>query len=253
MLAIQEYKVMVTQNLSSKRPLVLGVLLLLVVCCGQPELERLSADEILGLMQAAYASAGTYRDSGTLVTRLDGAAEVGELTTTMSFSTVFRRPADLRFAHKLDNEQAGQVLLATATGIESWVEGAEIPLPHDSIQSALRGATAPSGGVSMIIPPLLFPEVGRSESLLNLTTATRLDDQEVDGALRIVLQGEVNDRALTLWLDPETYLVTRVEIIAENVGPEKTARAVQTVDFRPQVGVEIARDEFTVGQAEADG
>lgn len=235
--------------LTSSRSLPLGAVLVLVTNCGPGESERLSAEEILGLMEQAYASASTYGDSGTSVTRVARPADGGEIAMmTVRFSTVFRRPEEVRFAHKSDSKEWGHVTLTTASGVESWVEGAEIPLPHVSIQAALRRST-----VSMIVAPLLFPEMGRDESLLNLTAATRLADQEIDGEPRIVVQGEVHNYLTTVWLDPETYLVMRFDLVAENVGPNRDGRAVQTVVFDPKLAAEVAPADFELGRGTVDG
>ncbi len=244
----------VASKMRLSRSVVLGVFMLAATAgCGPADSERLSADEILALMGDAYASAGTYRDSGTSVLRLEGPAEGLEGTKTLRFSTAFRSPEDFRFAYKSDTREWGHVLLTTDAGVESWVEGAEIPLPHESVQTALRGATAPSSAVSMIIAPLLFPEASPVESLLTLTAATRLADQEVDGFTRIVVQGAWYDRAITVWMDPETYLVMRVDIVAENVGPESSGRAVQTIQFDPEVAVEITPADLLLGRGTVEG
>lgn len=239
--------------LTFSRSLLLGAVLVTVTSCGPVESERLSAEEILRLMEQAYASASTYRDSGTSITRAARPADGGETARTLRFSTAFRRPGEVRFAYKSDNEEWGRVTLTTASGVESWVEGAEIPLPRDSIQTALRGATAPSSGVSAIVAPMLFPEMGRSESFLNLTATTRLADQEIDGEPRIVVQGEVHSYLTTVWLDPETYLVMRFDLVAENVGPNREGRVVQTVVFDPKFAAEVAPADFELGRGTVDG
>lgn len=118
-----------------RRGFAMVVIVGIVVCgCGRSAVD-LSAEEILRLAESAYTSASTYRDQGVaelVVTTPDG--EEGKVATT--FTTVFRRPSDFRLTYRSSEGGWAHAILATDAGTESWVEGAEIPMPWDNMADA---------------------------------------------------------------------------------------------------------------------
>ena len=97
--------------------------LAMLTCGGSAE--DVTADEILRRAEAAYAAASTYRDHGVSESILTG-PDGEEWTSTVVFSTAFRRPSDFRLTYRSSERQWAHAILANSSGTQTWVEGAEI-------------------------------------------------------------------------------------------------------------------------------
>jgi outer membrane lipoprotein-sorting protein len=194
-------------------------------------------------MTEAYAACSTYRDTGSVTSRVeDGPILRGTLRTA------FRRPDRLRFAYL-------QPVLFVSNGWVVWCDGRDVrrwssmmgTSTPESLQLALAEAAGVTGGAAQLVPKLLLGEAAGGSLLTVLEDVQRLEDSAVGGQRCHVVTGHFADGTVTLWIDQETNLLRRAQILAEL---DDGTPASTTMDLEPSIDEEIGDDELAFDVAD---
>ena len=144
------------------------------------------------------------------------------------------------------------VVWADGQKIRSWWTVTPEVETFDSIESSLAGPTGISHGAAVNIPGLLMTELRWGAGLRMIRAIALKEDAQIDGARCNVLEvrGPTDERPTTLWIDAESYLIRR--IVEEREIEEHKLHVKTTHDLKPQVGMEIASDQFKFDPATAE-
>jgi thiol-disulfide isomerase/thioredoxin len=187
-----------------------GVVCLVLVACATPSPQApkpRTAAEILHETAETYAHAKTYVDHGQQTAVLGSASHVQRRT----FTTAFVRDQVFRFEY-VDREHPRWPYVIWSTPkqtLTSWVPRPGIEVASD-VGDALGTAAGVSGGLSVMIPALLFPR-GFDSSIASVANATRARDEAVSGHACWQITGSRQATTVTLWIDMQTHLIRQIE------------------------------------------
>lgn len=204
-----------------------------------------TAGELLDRMRKTYAEARTYRDRGSVTVEYLTRKKT-DTTRRQVFSTAFQRGGAFRFAHVKPTPTGAllcEVVWASGTRTLAWLGYRKAVDSTRSLVQALVLAGASSGSASRRVSGLLMGDpkisMGWDQTLRNV---------------RLLGQETVNNRTayhltatggqprlpsqLHLWLDAASGLIVR---LAEH-SQVAEFEALTTIDFEPDVNVELAPD-----------
>jgi peroxiredoxin len=174
------------------------------------------ATDLLQEMDAAYANASSYEDSGTVTTVFSGASSHAQ---KLSFETAFVRHQRFRFEYRSNREFRGRALGSERMVIWSdfahtYTEWTTVPGIDDdgpNLGFALGAAAGVSSGSSMTIATLLLHYGARSRRL-QLRAPAVDGDEAIDGHACWRVKG-ANRRGdpMTVWIDRATHLIRKIE------------------------------------------
>ncbi len=184
-------------------------------------------EEILRRMSERYASAKTYRDSGTLHDRIGGAGSVTRMRT------LWVAPDQLRFEALREHERFFDptqiVIVSRADSTHSLFLGKVRVEP--SLDDALGAMQGVSQGLTGLAPRWLL------ERGCRLAARYVLDGQEPCGAATCFkLVGELRGRTVTLDIDTQSFALRRYRSRGTLALDEATARQ-RIEDMPPEMRV----------------
>jgi hypothetical protein len=229
----------------------------------------MTADQILTRMGAVYVACRSYRDSGTVRTRLPGPPGQPEFETDQPFRTAFARPDRFRFefsyTHPGRTARHRYVVHTAGTEMRTWWDERPGIERRETLGLALAAAAGVSHGAAHTVPALLTPDAVGGRRLIDLTELARLEDGDLGEAGCYRLQGRPPAPAGThaddarrvfremtgmeppaafepvvLWIDRATLLLRRVE--ARHRLP--FGESVQAATYDPEKDVPIPDNEL---------
>jgi len=252
--------------LTTALSLVLTVLVAALPDSGPPRPATFEAEEVLAKTRAAYAALASYADSGTVIDEAPG------FTDRSTFRTLFTRaPRQLLIDYRaVDSEYKAGNRIPLNTHVVLWLENGDLQTwsskdqahetyPADGGQqvNALKNAGYYTAGISILTPSHLYSKSG----LLSPVHAT--EEAQADGfetvngrrCLRIVgverwrypSGKETGVRAITLWIDAETYLIHKmVEDTPKGMPRGTISRRTTTIKHQANPKLEPGQFHFAV-------
>lgn len=178
----------------------------------QPNMQTLTAEQILDRMASTYAGCSTYHDSGVVRTVFIDAK--GRQTTERPFTTNFVRPGRFRFELRDGDVSDGEnryIVWRERNDVQTWWHVSQAIEKCDSLGTALAGATGVSGGSAHTAPALLMPNEIGGGRLTELTRAKRIEDDKLGEAECFRIEGRYADSPMTLWLDKSSFFARRID------------------------------------------
>lgn len=205
--------------------------------------ETLDARQILKRVAQVYRTSRSYVDTGTVHTVYKNQRR--EFTGKTRFSTAYVAPADFRFESSMNDfgtVDVGFIAWLDQDGARAWSSlDSELFEDVGTIQSALDGAAGISRDSSGMIPGLIFPGTKLGGDIVRLTSAERLDDQQVDGYDCFQVQGFRWPNAgdpTTVWIDKDSFLIRKVY----EEGRIKDGTTRTTWSYQPAINVPVAAE-----------
>ena len=188
-----------------------------------------SASEVLTKMRAAYAALTSYADSGTVID------DNGGFVDRSTFRTFFTREPNnlfIEFRAVASEYKDGNRVPLTAH-IVLWMENGELqtwsgadqahstyPRAEGQQVNAVKNAGYYTHGVSVLIPSHLYSKAGMASPVHAAEEIEADGFETVNGRKCYRLLGverwrypsgqETGVRAITIWVDAETYLILKV-------------------------------------------
>jgi hypothetical protein len=177
------------------------------IVADEPQVEELSAAQILDGMSRAYDACKTYQDKGVVKTVFYHEGKKPR-TDPKPFTTAFIRPDRFRYeytATKAGGDTSQYIIWRRGGDVQTWWDIRPGVDKSRSLKMALSTAQGVSGGSSATVAHLLMPgELGRWQSLAR--EAKRLDDGKLGdvNCYRIELAPIYSQRQIsTKGVDPE--------------------------------------------------
>jgi hypothetical protein len=225
----------------------------------------MNPEQILAALAEVYATCGSYRDSGQVVTRfLDLGGRLTD-TSVKPFRTAFVRPGRFRFEYREEGQGDRCIVWSHGEATRTWWDVTPGVEEHESLGVAVAGATGVSDESAHTVPALLLPDRVRGWRLTDLAGVVSLGDERLDEVTCYRLQGRyATDPALeerrreeilrltgqviercvdgpvTLWIDRGTFLVRRIEDHAQF----ETFRVEKVTTSEPATGILVREDEL---------
>jgi hypothetical protein len=257
--------------LTKTLPLVLGALL---AAASPPDTggarhAAFVADDVLAKTRAAYAALTSYSDSGTV---LD---EMGGYTDRSTFRTLFnRKPRQLLIEYRgHESEYKGGNRIPLNTHLALWLENDDLQTWNSGSQShetypadggqqvnALKNAGYFTRGISILTSSLFYTKSGLPSPVQATEEAEADGFETVNGRRCFRVLGveryrypsgrETGVRAITLWIDAETYLIHRILQDTPKGMPRGTISRRTTI-LKPQANptLEAAQFHFAVPES----
>ena len=254
--------------LISALPLALGVLVATASApdTGAARRRAFDAEDVLAKTRAAYATLTSYADSGTV---LDEATGFSDRST---FRTLFtREPRQLLIDYRaVESEYKAGNRIPLNTHVVLWLDNGDLQTwssktqahetyPADGGQqvNALKNAAYFTAGISVLTPSHLYTKSGLP-SPVHATEEAEADGFEtVNGRRCFRILGverwrypsgrETGVRAITLWIDAETYLIHKVfEDTPKGMPRGSISRRTTTIRHQANPKLEPAQFRFAV-------
>ena len=225
----------------AKRLGTVWLLLLLTATSGHSQKsETVSAQEVLDRMGSLYASCKSYMDKGRVKQVFFSGS--GNRVVIKPFTTAFVRPSRFRFEFTEDSDLTSQsyVVWRDGVSIRSWWSIKPETRYYETLGQALAGATGVSSQSAVVVPSMLFQNLGDTRRVQNLTELSLVTEEKVSGrpAYRIHGKDWMNTRT-TLWIDKKTFLLVKLF--------EKRSGKVEvelTIQYEPQVNVDVPPEKL---------
>lgn len=226
----------------AKRVGMVWLLLILFASAGySQESEKVSARQILDRMVSVYGSCKSYMDKGQtkeVFLRADGHAVV-----IKPFTTAFVRPSLFRFEFTEDSEFATQrhVVWRDHASVRSWWSLRPQTKYYETLREPIAGATGISSMSAIIVPSMLFQNLGDRQVLQSLTELTIGREERVRGRVAFRLQGKsVIKTWFTIWIDKETFLLLKLieRRHIDNYDHELT------IQYEPKINVDVPPEKL---------
>jgi hypothetical protein len=192
---------------------------------------------------AMYQRVSSYQDEGVVSMGSPGL----EGDNAVTFETLFVRPSLFRFKFSSPHpyQPLAHIVTTTICGLDQagaymWSKHYDAPArlqDYESIEMAVAGATGISSGSAHNIGQLLFDEIGGAR-FTQLEGLSFSDSAIVGGVLCKSVHGQVpgTDAALTLFIEPETLIIPRIDTRFAQFSSQETRRNIR-VDAR----IELSR------------
>jgi hypothetical protein len=254
--------------LTTVLPVAFGVLLTAAFTpdSGTAPRPAFEAEDVLARARGAYAALTAYADSGTVIDEAPG------FTDRSTFRTLFTRdPRQLLIEYRaLESEYKAGNRVPLNTHVVLWMESGDLhtwssksqtheTYPADGGQqvNALKNAGYYTAGISILIPSHLYSKSGLG-SPVHATEEAETDGFEtVNGRRCFRILGverwrypsgkETGVRAITLWIDAETYLIHKiVEDTPKGMPRGSVSRRTTTIKHQANPKLEPAQFRFAV-------
>jgi len=172
------------------------------------EAPGLTAADILQRMATVYATCASYRDEGRVEVTFTRTEKPRVVTKIVR--TAFVRPHRFRFEYEQDGERQ-LIVWRRGDEVRSWWIVSGRTRKSRSLDLPLAGATGISNGAAHAVPSMLLPSEVSGYRLNELGAPRRLEPAACAGVdcLRVAGEGAVGPR--TVWIDPHTFLVRRID------------------------------------------
>jgi outer membrane lipoprotein-sorting protein len=216
----------------AKRVGTVWLLLILTATGGySQQRETVSAQEILDRMFGIYASCSSYTDKG----EVKQAYKRGGVAIKR-FTTAFVRPGRFRFEFTEENDQRF-VIWRDESSIRSWWSIGRQTKYYETLGQAVGNTAGVTGGSSVILPSMLFQNLGDSRRLQTLTGLRLVAEEKVGRKAAYRIEGvDWTKRSLTVWVDKENFLLLRLF--------EKIKDVEKTVTFEPAVNAAVPPEKL---------
>ncbi len=227
-----------------------------------------SADDILARSRAAYAALASYADSGTVLDETSGFSDRSTFRTRFT-----RSPRNLLIDFRsLVSEYKSGARVPLNTQLVLWMENGELqtwsskdqahntyPANGGQQVNALKNAGYYTRGASLLVPSLLYSKSGLVSPVLATDEATEDGFETVNGRKCHRIQGveryrypsgqETGVRAITIWIDAETYLIHKIlQDTPRGYPRNEISRRTTTFKHRANPTLEAAQFRFAVPQ-----
>ena len=224
------------------------------------------ADEVLAKTRAAYAALTSYADSGTV---LDEATGFTDRSTFRTFFTRDPRNLLIDFRAVASEYKTGNRVPLT-NQIVLWLENGDLQTwssksqSHDTYPAdggqqvnALKNSGYYTSGISILVPSLLYSKSGLASAVHAAEQVEADGFETVDGRKCYRLLGverwrypsgqETGVRAITIWVDAETYLIHKVfQDTPKGFRRGEISRRTTTIKHRANPKLEPAQFRFAV-------
>lgn len=252
--------------LTSALPVALGLLHAAAFAPDSGTAAAFEAEDVLARTRAAYAALTSYADSGTVLDEAPG------FTDRSTFRMLFtREPRQLLIdSRAVESTYKTGNRLPLNTHVVLWMENGDLhtwssksqaheTYPADGGQqvNALKNASYYTAGISVLIPSHLYSKSGLV-SPVHATEEAEADGFEtVNGRRCFRILGverwrypsgkETGVRAITLWIDAETYLIHKVvEDTPKGMPRGSLSRRTTTIKHQANPKLEPAQFRFAV-------
>jgi hypothetical protein len=226
-----------------------------------------NAEDVLARTRAAYEKLTSYADSGTVLEESNG------FTDRSVFRTFFtRQPNNLfvEFRGVASEYQIGNRVPLT-THVVLWMQNGELETWSSASQShdtypraegqqvnAVKSAAHFTSGISVLVPSHLYGKAANLASAIDAAEEVEADGFEtVNGRKCYRLIGverwrypsgqETSVRAITIWIDAETYLIHKVfQDTPKGYPRNEISRRTTTIKHRANPKLEPAQFQFKV-------
>lgn len=224
------------------------------------------AEDVLAKTRAAYAALTSYADSGTVLDESSG------YTNRSTFRTLFTRaPRQLLIDYRaIASEYKVGTRIPLTSRVVIWMDNDDLQTWSSTTQShetypadggqqvnALQGAAYFTAGISTLVPSHFYTQA-RLPSPVHATEEAEADGFEtVNGRRCFRILGverwrypsgrETGVRAITLWIDAETYLIHKIVEDTPKAMPRGTiSRRTTTIKHQMNPKLEPAQFHFAV-------
>ena len=228
-----------------------------------------SANDVLTKMRATYPALTSYADSGTVLNESSG------FTDRSTFRTFYtREPSNLfiEFRGVASEYKAGNRVPLTAH-IVLWMENGELQTWSSATQShetypraagqqvnAVKNAGYYTEGVSVLVPSHIYSKSGMASAIHAAEDVEADGFEMVNGRKCYRLLGverwrypsgqETGVRAITIWIDAETYLIHKVfEDTPKGYPRNEISRRTTTIKPRANPTIPPAQFRYTVPES----
>ena len=224
------------------------------------------ANEVLAKMRATYESLASYADSGTVLDESTG------FTDRSTFRTFFTREPNNLFIefrgvaseYKIGNRvpsNAHIVLWMEAGELQTWSGASQAhetyPRAAGQQVNAVKNAGYYTHGISVLIPSHLYSKAGMSSPVHAAEEVEADGFETVNGRKCYRLLGverwrypsgqETGVRAITIWIDAETFLIHKVfQDTPKGYPRNEISRRTTTIRHRANPVLAPAQFRFTV-------
>ena len=224
------------------------------------------ANEVLGKMRTAYAALTSYADSGTVLDETSG------FTDRSTFRTFFTREPNNLFIefrgvaseYKLGNRlplTSHMVLWMESGELQTWSSASQahetFPRAAGQQVNAVKNAGYYTHGISVLIPSHLYSQSGLASPVHAAEEVEADGFETVNGRKCYRLLGverwrypsgqETGVRAITIWVDAETYLIHKVlQDTPKGYPRNEISRRVTTIKHRANPKLTPAQFRYTV-------
>jgi len=225
-----------------------------------------SANDVLTKMRAAYAALTSYADSGTVLDESSG------FTDRSTFRTFFNRePNNLFLEYRaVASEYRDGNRVPLNAYIVLWMENGELqtwsgadqahstyPRAEGQQVNAVKNAGYFTRGISVLVPSHLYSQAGMASPVHAAEEVEADGFETVNGRKCYRLLGverwrypsgqETGVRAITIWIDAETYLIHKVfEDTPKGYPRNEISRRTTTIKHRANPKLAPAQFRFSV-------
>jgi hypothetical protein len=253
--------------LTSILPMTLGVLVWTASPdTGTAHRTTFEAEDVLAKTRSAYAALTSYADSGTVLDESAG------FTDRSTFRTLFLRdPRYLLIEFRaVESAYKSGIRLPYGHHTVFWMENGEMQTWYSKTQehesysadggqqvNALKSGAYSTVGISVLIPSHLYSKSGLA-SAVHATEEAEADGFEtVNGRRCFRILGverwrypsgrETGVRAITLWIDAETYLIHKIlQDTPKGMPRGSISRRITTIKHQANPKLEPAQFRFAV-------
>jgi len=202
--------------------------LIVTTASGQsPKQETVSAKQVHDRMLSAYRSCKSYMDKGEVKEVRSNATPI----VKKPFTTAFIRPSRFRFEFTEDSNQRAQnyVIWRDGVSIRSWWSIQPGVRYYETLGEAVNRATGVSSMSAVVVPSMLFQDLGDTGRIQSLTELSLVREEKVNGKAAYRIEGkDWANMYLTIWVDKQTFLLVKFFERRENV--EITIRYEPKID-----------------------
>lgn len=224
------------------------------------------ADAVLTKMRAAYEALASYADSGTVLDESTG------FTDRSTFRTLFTREPNNLFIefrgvaseYKIGNRVplTTHVILSMEDGeLQTWSSASQAhetyPRAEGQQVNAVRSAAHFTSGISVLVPSHLYGNAGLVSAVHAAEDVEADGFETVNGRKCYRLLGverwrypsgqETGVRAITIWVDAESYLIHKVfQDTPKGYPRNEISRRTTTIKHRANPKLEPSQFRFAV-------
>jgi len=236
---------------------------------GGARAEPFSAEEVLAKTRAAYAALTSYADSGAVNDEMSG------FTNHSTFRTLFaRNPRNLLIEFRaVDSEYKAGNRIPLNSHVVLWMENSELQSWSSRSQShetysaeggqqvnALKLSGYSTANISVLIPSHFYTKSGLASPVHAMEEAQADGFETVNGRRCYRMLGverwrypsgrETGVRAITVWVDAETYLIHKVfQDTPKGMPRGEISRRTTTIRYRVNPRLEPGQFRFTVPES----
>lgn len=222
----------------AKRVFIGSLLLVLTAINGySQESDTLSAKDVLDRMVSVYASCKSYMDKGQ--TKEVFLRAGGNLIVIKPFTTAFVRPSHFRFEFTEDSDSRTQrhVVWRDNASVRSWWSIKPEIKYYETLAEPIAGATGISSMSAIVVPSMLFQNLGDTRRLQHLTELSLVTEEKVRGRPAYRIQGkDWLKKSITIWIEKETFLLVKVF--------ERTKEVELTIQYEPQINIDVPSEKL---------